>query len=37
MDMCAVDRDGLGLLRPKSLSAHEAVLGTEVNPTNAFE
>lgn len=34
MGMYTVDREGLGLL---SLLGHEAVLVTQVNPTNASE
>lgn len=32
MDMCTVDREGLGLMRPKSLLGHEAVMGGTSKP-----
>lgn len=37
MDMCAGDREGLGLLRPKNLLGHGAALGAQAYPTNTFE
>lgn len=32
MDMCTVNREGLGLMRPKSLLGHEAVMGGTSKP-----